>query len=236
MYVSIHSLRHHIHANLGHIVGALVLSELSFKHVILLFLIVSYCSFSFSNHSFWWGQTCQTEGRILHTQTHRHTGQMIGVNYMDKWQKWMNEWMLNLISQQTSFLLASLLAASFSAANPAASFRYLLPTLLSNHFRSTNTSLKCSLSNWKKEGMGGEKRKNIYTIISHWPSCNNSLRNPLHLISFHFTLTLWQTDWTAQTKSDDFLSVSVADAQTPILDILKVKQKDFKLGLCDMTI
>lgn len=35
-----------------------------------------------------------------------------------------------------------------SAAIPAASFRYLLPTLLSNHFRSTKTSLKCSRSNY----------------------------------------------------------------------------------------
>ena len=51
----------------------------------------------------------------------------------------------------TSVLLVSLPAASFSAASPAASFRYLLPTLLSNHFRSTNTSLKCSRSNWRDE-------------------------------------------------------------------------------------
>lgn len=40
-----------------------------------------------------------------------------------------------------------LLFLASSAAIPAASLRYLLPTLLSNHFRSTKTSLKCSRSN-----------------------------------------------------------------------------------------
>lgn len=58
---------------------------------------------------------------------------------------------IRLTEVQTSMTVA-LMAASFSAANPAASFRYLLPTLLSNHFRSTKTSLKCSLSNWKRKG------------------------------------------------------------------------------------
>lgn len=56
----------------------------------------------------------------------------------------------------TLLFFTSLTLAS-SAASPAASFRYLFPTLLSNHFRSTNTSLKCSRSNWKKRVMACSK-------------------------------------------------------------------------------
>lgn len=61
-----HLLRHYIHTHLGHIVGALVLSELGFKHVILLFLIISYCSFPFSNHSFVGGYRPQRQTGVLH--------------------------------------------------------------------------------------------------------------------------------------------------------------------------
>lgn len=144
VFGSAYSLRHHIHTNLGHIVCTLVLSELCFKHIVLFFLLFCRCCFSSFHPSVWWGQT---ESRILHIHKTNH------------WSYWYRTetihesivWMLGLFYCSPTSLLVSLLAASFSAASPAASFRYLLPTLLSNHFKSTNTSLKCSRSNWREQ-------------------------------------------------------------------------------------
>ena len=102
-----------------------------------------------------------------------------------------------LRKQQTSFWLASLLAASFSAASPAASFRYLLPTLLSNHFKSTNTSLKCSRSNWRRERKGKRMEqchRFLWWFLNAMPSWH-----PLTLIHFYNNFV---TNFTADRRTN----------------------------------